>query len=225
MKKKVHGIQFLFVIMLGLSSLAISYANTPPVDEGVTLSWTSFYSKPNLNSYYEITVTWTDSEGTHSQTYPGWCADSGVYVASSPYQAILVASNDLPEGEQVYTDDEQWCKINYLMNQWSAKTYSGASWVDIQQVIWYYADAGYVINSVPPTVADTSMVYSIIDDVEANSPEDCEYPQYAIISVAKENPANHQLLFFMVPEIPLGTIGAFFSMFSAFMIKRKLTNS
>jgi len=222
MKKKILLLSFLIVIISSCSAqITCALADTPPIGEEVTISWISFYSKPNLNSYYEITVTWTDSEETHSQTYPGWCADSGVYVASSPYQAILIPSNDLPDDEQIYSDDEQWCKINYLMNQWSAKAYTGASWVDIQQVIWYYSDAGYTINSVPPKVSDTTTVWTIIADVDDNAPEDCDYPEYAIISVPKENPANHQLIFFMIPEIPLGTIGAFLSMFSAYMIKRR----
>ena len=181
------------------------------------------YTYPGTNSYYDITIT---IPGEDPQTYPGWCADSSVFVANDPYLATLVDSCGLVlGGKEVYDDDENWKAINYLVNKWNSGGYSGASWVDIQQVIWYYADTGYAINDQNPKVFDTSYILTvIIPDVNANW-ESYAGPPCSIIVVPEVDRADHQLLFFMVPEIPLGTLGAGVTMLSAFLVKRKRTRA
>jgi len=142
--------------------------------------------------------------------------------AGTQYQAILVPSCDLQlERSEVYDDDENWKAINYLMSQWYTGSYSGAIWVDIQQVVWYYADDDYEINDQFPKVSSTSYINDvIIPDVDANW-EQYEGPPCAMILVHSTNPGGHQLIFFMVLEIPLGTISAGLTLLSAFIVKRK----
>ena len=221
-EKKILLLGLLFgLVIISISNLVV-FGNA---EEVTVTKWVYYKQDPTLNSYYEITLKYAD--GT-TETYPGWCADSGVYVSHTPYQAILVSSCDLPSETTVYNDDEQWCEINYLMNKWNSGGYSGATWVDIQQVIWYYADFGSYdpfTDPVAPYNFDTSNVQDIIDDVDDNAPQQCEGPEYAIIIVPKDNPGGHQLLFFMVPEIPLGTLGAGLTMLSAFIAKRKRTRT
>ena len=213
-KKPLKGL-LIVIIFIGFSGLGVfGFA-----DDTAQIT----YTYPGQNSYYDITVT---IPGEDPQTYPGWCADSRIFVASDPYGADLVSSCGLElGGTEVYDDDENWKAINYLVDKWNSGGYPGASWPDIQQVIWYYADAGYSINDQAPIVMDTTYIDTVImPDVLANC-EGYEGPPCSVIIVEESNPGEHQLLFFMVPEIPLGTLGAFFSMFSAYMIKRKWLKS
>jgi len=215
MKDKTLLKGFLIVtVLISFSGLVIhGFADTVQID----------YKYPGTNSYFDITIT---VPGEEPKTYPGWCADSRVYVANDPYAAVLVSSCGLvPDMDKVYADDENWTAINYLLNTWNSGGYSGATWPDIQQVIWYYADYGYEINDQKPIVYDTSYITGvIIPDVEANW-ETYEGPPCSIIIVPCTNPSEHQLLFFMIPEIPLGTIGACITMVSAFLVKRKRTQN
>ena len=185
------------------------------------------YKYPGKNSYYDITITYPDLTEV---TYSGWCADATVYVDKPGYTAILVSSCGLEMGgiePEPYEDDENWKAINYLMNEWNSGSYSGAIWVDIQQAIWYYADFGSYdpfTTPVEPYNLDSSEVQKIIDDVDANW-ETYEGPPCSTIIVHNKDPSGHQLLFFMIPEIPLGTIGAGLTMLSAFIVKRKRTKT
>ena len=185
------------------------------------------YHYPGKNSYYDLTITWTDSSGQHTETYPGWCADSSVYVTNDP-DYILVSSCDPSQLPDFAFDDENWCAINILLNQWQTSNdpIYEVSWVYIQQIIWYYADSGYDLGDQLPKPMESDWKVkcnAIISDVDEIAEEGCEGIPCAIICVPVDNPTGHQLLFFTVPEIPLGTIGAALSMFSAYIIKRKNT--
>ena len=213
MKDKTLLKGFLIVtVLISFSGLVIhGFADTVQID----------YKYPGTNSYFDITIT----IGNESKTYPGWCADSTVYVDAQGYSAILVSSCGLEMGgSEPYEDDENWKAINYLINEWNSGNYSGATWADIQQVIWKYADTNYIINSVPPKVYPTTMINAIILDVEENW-ETYVGPPCSIIIVPDYKPREHQLLFFMIPEIPLGTLSACITMVSAFLVKLKRTQN
>ena len=205
------------IVLISFSGLVVfGVADDSPI---ITIN----YNYPGKNSYYDITIL---IDGEDSGTYPGWCADSGVYVDDQGYPAILVSSCGLElEGVEAYDNDENWRAINYLINEWNSGSYSGATWVDIQQVIWYYADFGSYdpfTTPTPPYNFDSSKVQEIINDVKDNW-ESYTGPPCSIIIVHDENAWDNQLLFFMIPEIPLGTIGAGLTMLSAFIVKRKRT--
>jgi len=217
MKRKIllRGL-LISIVLISFTGLVIhGFADTVQID----------YKYPGTNSYYDITIT---IPGEEPKTYPGWCADSRVYVANDPYAAVLVSSCDLTlGGGEVYDNDENWKAINYLLNTWTSGGYSGATWPEIQQVIWYYADDGYEINDQYPKVFGTlalERIDAIILDVNA-AWETYVGPPCSIIIVPDYKPREHQLLFFMIPEIPLGTIGACITMVSAFLVKRKRTQN
>jgi len=129
----------------------------PSPDEKVTFT----YTHPGVtNTYFDFNIG-NIGEGHDIQngSWPGWCADSTVYItAGREYEASVYSSysQNLPS---YISDDEQWDYVNYILNHKP----EGVTWQEIQAAIWYFTDEdpdyqGY----------DTLLVYEIIDDALAS---------------------------------------------------------
>ena len=110
-------------------------------------------------TFFEVEIV--DCEPGHNifeGTWSGWCGDIRLKLPEFNvlYIATVYSSYD-PDLPPEYSDDEQWDYINYILNH----KHPDASYYDIQQAIWYFADAGY------PMPADPEAV-SMILDAQAN---------------------------------------------------------
>jgi len=186
------------------------------------------------NSYFKISLNGVPVNGwiPFNDDYHGWCVDIEQHVSANTwYDDSLLYSSLNPDIPSCMQDDEDWNKVNYLLNQIYADTlespYDGASKEDIQQAIWYFTDAGYYVNKFTDDgwSGDSTIVNEIIDDVNANGEDfiPIQGEIFAIIiapdGALLENPCSpnrHQLIIipyeippcFEVPELPLGTITA-----------------
>ena len=110
------------------------------------------------NNYFDITLSGVGSNHDISDgVWTGWCADKNVFITpGKTYSMTAYSSYDtnLPTTAQ---DDEQWDKINYLLNN----KHPSASMNDIQTAIWYFADSSYPYPSDPEA-------RSMVDDANAN---------------------------------------------------------
>ena len=71
--------------------------------------------------------------------WPSFCADSTVYIyGNTDYNVQFMDSRD-PMLPGYATDDEQWDKVNYLLNYWHNAA-PGAHWKTLQAAIWYFTD-------------------------------------------------------------------------------------
>jgi hypothetical protein len=113
----------------------------------------------NVPAGYDIT----------NQTYEAWCADSQVFIDGKENEAQLYSSLD--SELEIHcpadcVDDEQWDKINYILNQdYSSQ---GATWKEIQNAIWYFADDTPDYGAGGTDGFDATIRDAIIADAEAN---------------------------------------------------------
>ena len=232
-KTKLMLILTLTIILSNVSGFVLSgLADTPPIGEPVTIDWQWW----GQNSYYDLIITWTDSKGSHTETYAGWCADSSIYLNPKNPNYILISSNDPSKIPASAFTPDNWRQINILLNQWQTSTDSiyDVSWVHIQQAIWYFTDVSYALGDRSPApyypgwkISVNAIINDVITRMQAGEGESLPC---AILCVPIDKPVDYQyvrsqLLFFMIPEIPLGTIGACITMVSAFLVKLKRTKN
>ena len=210
------------MILIVMPTAPAEAADYPPPGTTATIdSWTWWGEDSSLNSYYELTLSWTDGEGDHTKTVPAWCVDAKVYGLAPT--VVVVPSWDEDNIPDYAKNDEQWDKINYLMVQWQSKSdqiYKDCSWKDIQQAIWVFGDAGYKINSQVPK-GDPDNIDDIIADVNANGDGysgDCP----VVICLGG---ISKQITFFTIPEVPLGTITSLGTMIGAFILNERRKRS
>lgn len=204
----------------------------PPLGVEVMMCWE--VPPGNSKSYFLITIKW-DSDGDGDidcmKTYPGWCADSGIYMDDDHcFPVTLYSSLDpaLPVMAPYACDDERWHYINYIFNQWTAGDpfYQGVGWREIQQVVWMFADENYSPNDVVPPIGWRFRVWEIYNHALN------DYPEHGASFIPNVGEAialicdygdedgdglnDKQLVFFTVPrtpsipipELPFGTIAA-----------------
>jgi len=132
------------------------------------------------------------------------------------------------------SNDEDWDVVNYIFNNWPSNApFKGATWKDIQQVVWVYTDAGYdpSSSSYTPPAANWDKVEEIRDHIDGlisggGVPTGGVYEAMILdmnSPICMAGPK--QLLFFVVPEIALGTLGAAATMFGAYFTKMRLSRS
>lgn len=71
--------------------------------------------------------------------WPGWCADSHVYIYQNVnYNPSVYSSLDPTLGNncEYCADDERWNYVNYILNH----KHPDANWTEIQAAIWYFTD-------------------------------------------------------------------------------------
>ena len=110
------------------------------------------------NNYFDLQLSGVGTGYDISDgVWTGWCADEHVYIyLNTNYTADVYSSYD-PNLPLWADDDEQWDYINYILNH----KHPNASMTDIQQAIWYFADAGY------PMPTDAEAV-AMVNDALAN---------------------------------------------------------
>jgi hypothetical protein len=197
-------------------------------------------------SYFDLTVMgvpvngWIPLDGV----YDGWCADTHKFVDGNTWynNSLLYSSLD-PDLPWCMDNDEDWDKVNYLLNQIYPSPvdpiYTAADKKDIQQVVWNLTDAGYVPNSYKGKndywEGDLGRINAILADVEDNYesfgvPQEGQY--FAILvspNGALGDPCStcrHQLIFFPhpippcfeIPELPFGTLTALVTPIMAFAL-------
>jgi hypothetical protein len=92
------------------------------------------------NTYFDIRLANVpDGYDVDDGDYPGFCADSTVYIYWQWYKAYLWDSRD-PNLPSYAQDDEQWDYVNYILNHWDDSA-STANWQEIQAAVWYFTDA------------------------------------------------------------------------------------
>jgi len=224
------------VIMLSMFICTFAYlASIGYCKEQVTVEWWYYGnvpdSLPDPNSYWLLKVTYSDSS---SQYYDGWCADQDTYLSKhGSTQVWLYSSTDdvLPTD---ISNDENWDVVNYIFNEWptsdTGSVFHGATWKDIQQVVWIYTDTGYSpsASDYTPPNANWDKVNEIHDHIE-DLLDNGGVPTFGLYEamildlntpIAIQGPK--QLLFFVVPEIPFGVLGAAITMFGAYYTKIRL---
>ena len=223
MKKGIRlGLSFFSVLLITVISCSIiSYA-----EEDVAVEWTYWQSVSNPNSYWRLKVTYSDGSVEY---YDGWCGDQNNYLPASGTTFVTLYSSTEGGLPTSVCDDEQWDKVNYIFNQWptsnTGSVFYGATWKDIQQVVWHFTDSGYnpsASSYTPPAADDWSKVSSIITDVNNNGegfmPNENQI-KVMILDLNNIDGGPKQLLFFAIPEIPLGTLGAAVTIFGAYYTK------
>lgn len=229
----------MYIVLLSMFIFVIANsAITGYCYEEVTVEWWVYWEDlpegvPTPNSYWLLKVTYSDDSFAY---YDGWCADHDRYLSThgskSPVRLYSSTEAGLPDS---ISDDENWDVVNYIFNEWptsdSGSVFNGATWMDIQQVVWNYTDAGYApsASSYTPPEAYWPKVNAIIDHI-AVLIEDDNLPTFGVLE-AKILDMNNaigfsspkQLLFFIIPEIPLGVLGAAATMFGAFYTKMRFS--
>jgi hypothetical protein len=118
-------------------------------------------------SYFDTMLTFDGTYDVWSGFwYDGWCADSNVIISpGQEFDVKLYLSTD-PNIPWYAKDDEQWDKINYLLNQ----DYSGigATWKEIQCAIWALADATPDYSDGSVSGFDATIRDQIINDCNTN---------------------------------------------------------
>ena len=215
-----------------LTSILIT--NIGYAEEQVTVEWKYWGDVTNPSSYWRIWVTYSDERGTVQ--YDGWCADHTTTLPKSGSEEIMLYDSigDIGDMPWDIKDDEEWDVINYIFNQWptsdSGSPFYGATWKDIQQVVWIYTDDYNPSegSQFPPAADNWDIVVAIRDHIDQ-----LESLPSAIVMRAMVLDFNHplfisgprQLMFFVIPEIALGTLGAATTMIGAFIAKTRLGRS
>jgi hypothetical protein len=136
-------------------------------------------------------------------TWTGWCADSRVFITPGTLYDTNVYCIEDPSMPAYMNDDEQWDKVNYVINRYRDGAYdtqlssnTTADWKEIQAAIWNLTDAdpnyqGYF----------TAASQDIIDDAQSNGdgfcPGDNEIP-IVVIDPYDTPDDRKQLLFIEV---------------------------
>lgn len=226
---KIIGLLLLSSIML--TSILIS--NIGYCKEQVTVYWWYWEDVSDPRSYWRLKVIYSDST---VEWYDGWCADQDNYLSRTGHADVWLyhsTEDGLPDS---ISNDEDWDVVNYIFNEWPTSNpgsvFFGATWKDIQQVVWIYTDAGYEPSAsgyTPPEADDWDKVEDIRDHIDAlilsgGVPTGGYF--YAMI-VDLNNPiclrGPKQLIFFVIPEIAFGALGAVTTIFGAYFTKMRLS--
>ena len=224
------------IVLIGFSGLAVfCAADTPPAGATVeVLDWTYFKdSDHSVDAYFNLYLNWTENPSAPNPIYvqdwvPAFCLDSGIFWGAKPDKTV-VASDDplLP----TYMEDENLTVINYLMNQWHSDRWSAAGWEEIQWAIWHYSDmsdptGGGAYPSYNPGILAT-IISDIDDDIDDGTVDDWPGPYTIyILDPGDDNQDgvnDKQLVFFEIPEVPLGTITSLTAMAGGFLYRKKYT--
>jgi len=228
---KIMGMLLLSSIML--TSVLIS--NIGFCKERVTVQWWYWKDISNPKSYWRLKVTYSDST---VKWYDGWCADQDNYLSRSGSADVWLYSSTEDDLPPDISNDEDWDVVNYIFNRWptsdSSSPFKGATWKDIQQVVWIYTDAGYdpsASSYTPPEADDWGKVEEIRDHIDDLIAVD-EIPTGGYLEAMildMNNPicmaGPKQLLFFVIPEIAFGTLGAVATILGAYFTKMRLSRS
>ncbi|ADE35587.1 SdrD B-like domain-containing protein [Methanohalophilus mahii] len=108
-------------------------------------------------------------------TWTGWCADSEVFITPETLYDTNVYCSESSSMPGYTNDDEQWDKVNYVINRYRNGAYdsqlnstSKADWQEVQAAIWNLTDA----NPNYQGYFTTASQY-IIDDAHANGTGFC----------------------------------------------------
>ena len=223
----------LLLITFIISSILV--ANIGYCKEKVTVYWWYWEDVSDPRSYWRLKVVYP-APNAREEWYDGWCADQDNYLRRSGSAEVWLyssAEDDLPDS---ISNDEDWDVVNYIFNRWPTddtnSPFHGVTWKDIQQVIWIYTDAGYdpsASSYTSPEADNWGKVDEIrdhVDDLIDNSGVPTGGVFIAMILDLNNPiciPRPKQLLFFVIPEIPLGALGAVTAMFGAYFTKIRLS--
>jgi hypothetical protein len=116
-------------------------------------------------SYFDVQLLFEGSgyDVYDEAWYDGWCGDSMVIMSpNQDYGVQMYLSTELDELPDYAKDDEDWEKVNYLLNQ----DY-GADWQTMQAAIWTFTDSNPTFSELWGMDAD--LLAEIVADVNANS--------------------------------------------------------
>jgi hypothetical protein len=130
--------------------------------------------------------------------YDGWCADSTVLIVPDgvkEYNVKMYLSTD--ENLPAYADnDEQWDKINYMLNQYINGEYDFANWRDFQNAIWHFADDPSIVQFDEPGVEGYNPANKDLIVADANAYGEGFFPGpgqwMAIILVDPDDPVDDE---------------------------------
>ena len=214
---------FMFTIVI---STGVGYCK-----EQVNVEWWYWGDVPNPQSYWRLKVTYSDDSTAY---YNGWCADQDKYLSTHGDADVWLYSSTADPLPSDISDDENWTVVNYIFNEWptsdSGSAFYGATWKEIQQVVWIYTDTVYAPNagSYTPPEANWAKVNAIQNHIDDLDEDDLSaFGPFEAKILDTNNPiyiqGPKQLLFFIIPEIPLGVLGAATTMFGAFYTKMRLS--
>jgi len=226
---RIMGILLLTTFMItSISVVSIGYCK-----EQVKVEWWYWEDVSNPRSYWRIKVTYSD----RVEWYDGWCADQNNYLNRHGSATVWLYSSTEDSLPTSISNDEDWDVVNYIFNRWptddTSSPFYGATWKDIQQVVWIYTDAGYnpSASSYTPPKANWGKVNEIKSHINGliDNGGVPQFGYYEAMILDLNNPicfsgrTPGQLLFFVIPEIPLGVLGAVTTMFGAYLTKIRLS--
>ena len=195
MKKTMKKIMVLLIGMTMLASMAAASdplgLNLPP--NPVKLRVTSLASDAYINVELSTVPGGYD---VSNGNYKGWCADPDTTIYLGKYYSTTLYSSydtNLPG----YAQDNDWDKINYMVNEFRDGSYSCATRNEIQTLVWEYLDyPGEKLGSPDPTCMSI-----IRADVNANG-NGFMPGSGDIVGVVCDNGVKVQLLFIEIFYFP-----------------------
>jgi len=216
------------IVLIGFSGLAVfCAADTPPAGATVeVINWTYFGdSGHSVDAYFNLQLKWTENGDEKVDWVPAFCLDSGIFWGVKP-DKVVIASDDpsLPP----YMTDENLMVINYLMNQWHSNRWPTAGWEEIQWAIWHYSDMSDPTGGGAYPSYNPGILATIISDIDEDIGNGivAAWPGPYTIYILDPGDAgggvnDSQLVFFEIPEVPLGTITSLTAMAGGFLYRKK----
>jgi hypothetical protein len=100
--------------------------------------------------------------------YPSFCADSTVYIYGNVFYDVQLMDSRDPMLPGYATDDEQWDKVNFLLNHYD-DVVPNAHWKTLQAAIWFFTDAAPSGPKVTDYIAHDPTAYNtLVTYVAAN---------------------------------------------------------
>jgi len=230
MNKSSKFMGMLFLTTFIFTSVLV--ANTAYCREQVTVYWWYWEDVQNPRSYWRLKIVYPDPNAP-VEWYDGWCADQNNYLSRSGHADVYLYSSTEDDLPTDISDDEDWSVINYIFNEWpttdGTSPFYGATWKDIQQVVWIYTDEGYYPSASSYTAPEADD-WDKVEEIRAHIDGLTTIPTggvYEAMILDLNSPISicgpRQLLFFVIPEIPLGTLGAVTAIFGAYFTKIRLS--
>lgn len=205
----------LAVLMLASFATAAPTLNLPTGDV------TMFITHPGAQSYWGVAFSGIGGGyDIHDGTYIGWCADADTTIGAGSHQTKLYSIYEtLPSHAQ----NENWTKINYMVDKYRDGGYSCATKYEIQTLIWSYLGYDAVWGSPNAACMD-----SIRSDVDLNG-DAFEPGSGDVVAVLCDTAdGKKQLIFielpyFLAPEVlgALAAIGLASPAFGYLLVKRR----
>jgi hypothetical protein len=188
---RVLGIVLLVSMLLTSAASAGtcgSYLYLP--DEVGTVKMGSPYQDGTLGTYFDLILGGVDGGfDIRDDTWPGWCADWNLFIegpyppTNDPYVYTLprIYSSLDPELSlkcPTCAGDEQWDKINWLLNNRPVGSINGPNFWEMQAAIWYLADTdapdlAYLWPSSLMPSYSTAKIAELVADAHANGVDFC----------------------------------------------------